>query len=768
MKRAQQNTERANDGSRRKRGRGASSTASSRGRSQPETARRMSMPDSQPAPAVPSTSNVQSPTAPAVPATPEGEADVATFSQPVATQDITNAQVWPSSTPPSIRTPSPRARSSAQLARATPSPGTPFQTGRRVSPLVTAMTPRTPQSRSTGRPVRGRDGSARGQRRTPSSDLRRAPDNDDGEPAPSSARGSVYSPSPSRHSLGEHSNRRSGNGEDGDALAVQQLRTQLNEYKIRVTKLEQTAAQRQEQCTVLTNVVMELKKKLSTLETENAALKKLTDDMLSERPTGVRKSKRPSKVTVQSTVPKVYLGIALAVEKRISKWASAEVREVMPFQEKVERNWKGRGEVVTTIHRGGVDIGGGVKVVPICPEIVVSRGQMFSPSLENDVDRLDLIVTKELEDGSWGDVFPTEEKRADLVNVIVSNKALFNRLRQCLSDMASSRKRNARDFYFSQLGYDRLLSRFVSNANNPLSSKSGQVSSFRAKLDGKAKEIRISNLSLWRTISEENLLFKEQNEDEIVPAADVGDEVGVDGGIRQQEDGDGNSGDVGDEQEYARDDDELREDDGRVVTSTGEEDLDGERVAQDEDELGGIEQELGENLNLFSGTTSAFTFKEFLGYDPKNNGGGGDVVTSIVSLARLDAWIGTLVTQLGLTGDRSGTGGQVQKAYTNMFGEMLPVALSQIIGTIRRFVEHWEPRELSVSSAERVEDRKDFVLSMERDATCVFTNRESSEWFIAVKPSWFKQYITEEMGTVCDCVIATLSADFSSITKRGV
>ena len=59
------------------------------------------------------------------------------------------------------------------------------------------------------------------------------------------------------------------------------------------------------------------------------------------------------------------------------------------------------------------------------------------------------------------------------------------------------------------------------------------------------------------------------------------------------------------------------------------------------------------------------------------------------------------------------------------------------------------------------------MLEMERRATVVVQCTNPLEWYIAVKASWFNQYITDVMGDIHDCYIANVSSDFRSITLLG-
>ena len=127
-----------------------------------------------------------------------------------------------------------------------------------------------------------------------------------------------------------------------------------------------------------------------------------------------------------------------------------------------------------------------------------------------------------------------------------------------------------------------------------------------------------------------------------------------------------------------------------------------------------------------------------------------------------------MIMQLGIRGG-GGVGGQVQKAYTNMFGRLMVTATEQLLGTIRTFVERWEPEELSIPmEGGTVEERKKAFIEMEREATVVYPSSDTTDWYIALQPRWFKEYISAEMGTVCDCVIGVVSNDFAEVQRVGV
>ena len=93
------------------------------------------------------------------------------------------------------------------------------------------------------------------------------------------------------------------------------------------------------------------------------------------------------------------------------------------------------------------------------------------------------------------------------------------------------------------------------------------------------------------------------------------------------------------------------------------------------------------------------------------------MTTSVLSLARTNVWINTVITHLDSAEQR---GGKRLKVYSDTFGRLLEIATSQLIGYIREFVKAWEPDELTIPEGHASsEDAKNAVLSMTREATTV-------------------------------------------------
>ena len=174
------------------------------------------------------------------------------------------------------------------------------------------------------------------------------------------------------------------------------------------------------------------------------------------------------------------------------------------------------------------------------------------------------------------------------------------------------------------------------------------------------------------------------------------------------------------------------------------------------------EEEDEEKLNLFRNEIGPAVLHDFIGYIPEN-GEGEPVEGTVMSIARVDAWINSCVNLLILKEYR---GGGRQKEFNRMFSMYLKVASEQLVGKIRKFVESWEPHELEVPECEVGEEEEHFR-NMERDATVIVTTIAPRKHFIAVKSEWYCKYIGMECGIIHDCYIAEISSDWKSVEKLG-
>lgn len=154
-------------------------------------------------------------------------------------------------------------------------------------------------------------------------------------------------------------------------------------------------------------------------------------------------------------------------------------------------------------------------------------------------------------------------------------------------------------------------------------------------------------------------------------------------------------------------------------------------------------------------------FHEFIGYSTQSESGEYQIKTSILQLARLDAWVATNVENISVTEKR---GGSRQKMYSAVYGKFLRQSLKQLVGQIHDFVKEWEPEELQIPNPQAdMENRKKDTLGMTREATRTVYFPECGDIYVAVDPSWFCKYIFNSLGTVQDCYICKVDKDFTTM-----
>ena len=126
-------------------------------------------------------------------------------------------------------------------------------------------------------------------------------------------------------------------------------------------------------------------------------------------------------------------------------------------------------------------------------------------------------------------------------------------------------------------------------------------------------------------------------------------------------------------------------------------------------------------------------------------------------MARLDAWVATVVEELRAKKLR---GGDTRKKYTNRFGRMLTMATRQLIGSVGSLVQNSASQDLGNPP----DKKRKFIMDMDRVATVVLHVSSHKKWFLAVSATWFKEHVTDDIGSINDCYIAEVNADFTSVT----
>lgn len=167
---------------------------------------------------------------------------------------------------------------------------------------------------------------------------------------------------------------------------------------------------------------------------------------------------------------------------------------------------------------------------------------------------------------------------------------------------------------------------------------------------------------------------------------------------------------------------------------------------------------------IFRHDAGPAVYQAFIGFNPLSEANT-PVDVTVLALARLDAWIASVVELLAETDSR---GGRRQKDYADTFGKFLHLATRQLIGSVRQFAEYWHPEEFDVDSEnESISARKSFVINMPRTATRVLTLPSVSKTYLAIRADWFNKYVSKMLGHIHDCYIAEFAEDFKSINRHG-
>lgn len=149
---------------------------------------------------------------------------------------------------------------------------------------------------------------------------------------------------------------------------------------------------------------------------------------------------------------------------------------------------------------------------------------------------------------------------------------------------------------------------------------------------------------------------------------------------------------------------------------------------------------------LFKHNLALHVLHEFRGHTVENNP---DLLSSIMTLARLDSWIMTSAECMNM---EDGRGGQRQKAFNELYNKFLPMATRQLVEKICYTVWKENSEELLIRCS--VEDRgENHFDNDKRIATKVMESKSDKCFYISVRPDWFIPNVTKYLGNVCDCYI---------------
>lgn len=81
----------------------------------------------------------------------------------------------------------------------------------------------------------------------------------------------------------------------------------------------------------------------------------------------------------------------------------------------------------------------------------------FTSSNISACSEIEVIAQTEIEKDPWHDVLPSMERRGEMVKNMCINRALRNRLKQCIYETCRARKRAAGEMRFELLEYGTLV-----------------------------------------------------------------------------------------------------------------------------------------------------------------------------------------------------------------------------------------------------------------------------------------------------------------------
>jgi hypothetical protein len=137
-----------------------------------------------------------------------------------------------------------------------------------------------------------------------------------------------------------------------------------------------------------------------------------------------------------------------------------------------------------------------------------------------------------------------------------------------------------------------------------------------------------------------------------------------------------------------------------------------------------------------------------------------EVEWSITAIAKMDAWVMTVVDCLSCEAPK---GGGRQKEYASKFEVYLPMAMRQISRSLFSFVQKWEPNDLTVWFGDmegRDVGRQETLAHIFRRpfaATVPIYNEEEDKVYLTIEPTWFVEYVEKEVGRVLDAFVAVLN-----------
>ena len=479
-------------------------------------------------------------------------------------------------------------------------------------------------------------------------------------------------------------------------------------------------AQTKTTCTILQEKLVLLKNEISDLKQKNIGLQNL-NKVLEMSTTKKTSSKFMS--ALSKSMDKRYISLAIAVDRRLVQWSINETMELIASSHDCKkRNWNGRMDIVSEFgipRKATIQVEGDNQTQYFVPSlfsaVLMSTDLFFIHSFHSLESVIWSAANDVLDELSWISFCTDSNVRNDTLKVLSTNKILMNKLKQHLTDSVSNRKRSVKDELFWILKYFSLRSQNDRRKDVPLFTKLEEIRLAQQNLVHNAPSTGPTSVcnrqyNWWRTTDVCSLTSDQRS-----PNMASTDDIVKDRVDRIPEE---------------------PEDDSSTESSMY-------RVSL---------------MGIHRNEISFHLWVIFLGYNPIFDMEH-PTETTILSIARLDAWLATVVDLLVENNKR---GGGRQRDYNNLFHTHFIQSTHQLVSDIFHFVKYWVPHELELC-IEAQTDLRDHIIKMDREATVLLFSPSNSVYYIAVKNDWFYKFISPNMGIVHDCYIAKVAEDWKTI-----
>lgn len=475
---------------------------------------------------------------------------------------------------------------------------------------------------------------------------------------------------------------------------------EINEYKQKVEEQSNIILEHELSLKVFKQKIISMDKELNTCRLEIQNLTKLNEEMRLHGCSNTP-SKRRKKMEEQlrKTVDNKYMSVAFLVERMLPTRVAQETMERVLVGSNLSKK-NWNGRMESNCSFG-VSINGIGILAPYSPFTVAMVHEYYIPSVNTINEFLSDVVHEVLLQDEYASM--AEETKKEIILNLSSDKTLGQRTKQIMSDTIGRRKRIAKDVFFDMFNYKSLKTSY-DRMDKPVHSRSEEIKIAKERLIKENVEGMI-DYSWWRMGRSNQLYITEEVPDQMK-------------------------------------DEEVM----HPLTEPAEEE---NRFSV-------------ESFSLFRVESRMQVLRKFIGYDV-DCGNDGAVDSTILGIARLDAW---MVTVIKLLKDSDNKGGARQKEYANTYNKHLRLATQQLIGEIRCFVQYWCPEELQVPQISG-NDHRSAILGVHRSATLIIQVPSTGEIYIALKASWFNEYICSEIGLIHDCYLAKVSSTWDEIYVLG-